>query len=222
MNLRASLGASQEMMKCEAANVRKDAYFSADVETDGPIPGPYSMLSFALVFAGIYDGKKFYRPKNFKSVFYAELQPISEEYQEDALSVNKLDRNKLMLSGKKPETAMRDASDWVKSTSGDATPVLAAYPLSFDWTWLYWYFERFLDEKSPFNHSRCFDIKTAISTISGIPISEASRKTLPPEFRSNFEHSHHAVHDATEQADILAKIFEYRERLSSWSELDRK
>src|SRR6185437_9558285 len=33
-----------------------DAYFSADVETDGPIPGEYSMLSFALVFAGTFDG----------------------------------------------------------------------------------------------------------------------------------------------------------------------
>lgn len=29
-----------------------DAYFSADVETDGPIPGPFSILSFALVYAG--------------------------------------------------------------------------------------------------------------------------------------------------------------------------
>src|SRR5512133_818869 len=34
-----------------------DVYFSADVETDGPIPGPYSMLSFALVPAGVFDGQ---------------------------------------------------------------------------------------------------------------------------------------------------------------------
>jgi hypothetical protein len=25
-----------------------DIYFSADIETDGPIPGPYSMLSFGI------------------------------------------------------------------------------------------------------------------------------------------------------------------------------
>jgi hypothetical protein len=31
-----------------------DAYFSADVETDGPIPGPFSMLSFAIVYAGSF------------------------------------------------------------------------------------------------------------------------------------------------------------------------
>jgi len=39
-----------------------DAYFSADVETDGPIPGPFSMLSFAIVYAGTFDGTNFVRP----------------------------------------------------------------------------------------------------------------------------------------------------------------
>lgn len=38
-----------------------DVYFSADVETDGPIPGPFSMLSFALVPAGTFDGEIFRR-----------------------------------------------------------------------------------------------------------------------------------------------------------------
>ncbi|MGE3671704.1 MAG: hypothetical protein AB7K71_18685 [Polyangiaceae bacterium] len=42
--------------------VGHDVYFSADVETDGPIPGPYSMLSFALVYAGSVDGRRFQRP----------------------------------------------------------------------------------------------------------------------------------------------------------------
>ena len=42
-----------------------DVYFSADVETDGPIPGPYSVLSFALVFAGTYDGSLFSRPTRY-------------------------------------------------------------------------------------------------------------------------------------------------------------
>jgi hypothetical protein len=43
-----------------------DVYFSADVETDGPIPGPYSMLSFALVYAGRFDGERFKQPKRFE------------------------------------------------------------------------------------------------------------------------------------------------------------
>jgi hypothetical protein len=54
-----------------------DVYFSADLETDGPIPGPYSILSFALVYAGSYDGQTFTRPKNYEESFYRELRPIS-------------------------------------------------------------------------------------------------------------------------------------------------
>jgi hypothetical protein len=38
----------QELLGDEAS----DVYFSADVETDGPIPGPYSILSVAIVYAG--------------------------------------------------------------------------------------------------------------------------------------------------------------------------
>jgi hypothetical protein len=60
---------------------RVDTYFSADIETDGPIPGPYSMLSFALVYAGTFDGKTFVRPENYNKVLYRELKPISQEFE---------------------------------------------------------------------------------------------------------------------------------------------
>jgi hypothetical protein len=69
-----------------------DVYFSADVETDGPIPGPFSMLSFALVYAARFDAVQFRRPPNFKEAIYAELKPISTQYKPEALQVNGLDR----------------------------------------------------------------------------------------------------------------------------------
>ena len=43
-----------------------DVYFSVDVETDGPIPGPYSMLSFALAVAGTFDGESLRLPSETK------------------------------------------------------------------------------------------------------------------------------------------------------------
>jgi hypothetical protein len=140
-----------------------DAYFSADVETDGPIPGPFSMLSFAIVYAGSFDGQRFERPKNYERYFYQELKPISNQFQEEALKVNGLDRDRLIREGLSPEDAMTDASRWVINNCYNATPVLVAYPLSFDWSWLYWYFVRVSTEGSPFGYSRCFDIKTALS-----------------------------------------------------------
>ena len=75
-----------------------DVYFSADVETDGPIPGPFSILSFALVFAGTFDGQRFTAPQNYQQSFYRELRPISADFQLEALRVNGLDRRVPHLS----------------------------------------------------------------------------------------------------------------------------
>lgn len=193
----------------ENGNIRMDVYFSADVETDGPIPGPYSMLSFALVTAGSYDGKRFVRPANEREKFYAELSPISENFDPEALAVNGIDRVKLVQFGANPENVMTAACEWVRKIAGSARPVLVAYPLSFDWSWLYWYFIRFSQYGSPFGHSRCFDIKTAFAVKARIPLSEAGKSQLFPNLRSREEHTHHALQDAIEQAEIFANLFEW-------------
>lgn len=186
-----------------------DVYFSADVETDGPIPGPFSILSFALVQAGSFDGERFTSPKDYRQTFYRELKPISESYEPEALRVNGLDRDKLCREGQRPELAMSEAYGWIKGIVGDAKPVLVAYPLSFDWSWLYWYFTRFCLEGSPFNHSLCFDIKTAYAVKAAIPISEAGKSKLLPSLRPRGPHTHHALDDAIEQAEIFANIFRW-------------
>jgi hypothetical protein len=104
---------------------------------------------------------------------------------------------------------MTEACRWVKKNAGLASPVLVAYPLSFDWSWLYWYFIRFSMDGSPFSYSRCFDIKTALSIKAAIPISEAGRSRLHPSLLSRRQHTHHAIDDAIEQAEIFANIFEW-------------
>ncbi len=187
-----------------------DAYFSADVETDGPIPGPFSMLSFAIVYAGSFDGETFVRPTDYSRVFYRELKPISDQFQAEALNVNGLDRDRLLLSGGDPVTIMTEAAKWIASIAGSQKPVLVAYPLSFDWTWLYWYLVRYSAVGSPFGHSSCYDMKTAVAVKAGIPISGAGRSRLPSALRSPREHTHHAVDDAIEQAEIFANIFDWR------------
>src|SRR6267154_752675 len=154
-----------------------DVYFSADVETDGPIPGPFSMLSFALVYAGAFDGQRFIRPATYDQHFYVEMKPISNDFDLEALRVNGMDRERLFKDGQHPEAAMKAASDWVQRVAGPGKPVLVAYPLSFDWSWLYWYFIRF-SSQSPFNYSRCFDIKTAFALKAHIPIAEAGQSRL--------------------------------------------
>jgi hypothetical protein len=184
-------------------------YFSADVETDGPIPGPFSMLSFGLVFAGSFDGDTFSRPAQYDKSFYRELRPISDDFQVDALRVNGLDRERLQRDGSAPTTAMTEAAEWVTALAGAARPILVAYPLSFDWSFLYWYFTRFSSAGSPFNHSQCFDIKTAFAVKARIPIASAGRRRLMPSLRSNGIHTHNALDDAIEQAQVFANLFEW-------------
>lgn len=192
-----------------AAEDRVDAYFSADVETDGPIPGPFSMLSFALVYAGRYDGRSFERPHHYERTLYLELRPISSDFQEEALRVNKLDRHRLCVEGLDPTAAMTQATAWVRSVAGADRPILVAYPLSFDWSWLYWYFVKFSHQGSPFSHSGCFDMKTAFAVKGHLPVSASGRSGLFPSLQSSRPHTHNALDDAIEQAEIFANLFEW-------------
>lgn len=184
-----------------------DVYFSADVETDGPIPGPYSMLSVALVYAGSFDGSKFSRPDSYNRFVYKELRPISSNFQPEALAINGLDREALLVSGEDPGTAMTSMAKWVRDVAGPGKPVLVAYPLAFDWSWLYWYFVNFSNTGSPFGYSRGFDIKTAVAVTMRRTLSSSGRDKLPDYLQSDRPHTHHALDDATEQAEIFAKVF---------------
>jgi hypothetical protein len=51
-----------------------ELHVAVDVEADGPIPGPYSMISLGMAVAGRPD-----------LAFYTELRPISEEFVPQAL-----------------------------------------------------------------------------------------------------------------------------------------
>ena len=103
---------------------------------------------------------------------------------------------------------MTDAASWIQRIAGSDRPVLVAYPLSFDWSWLYWYFVRFSASGSPFGHSRCFDIKTAVAVKTHLPIASAGRSQIPTWLRPDRRHSHNALDDAREQAEIFIKVFD--------------
>jgi hypothetical protein len=185
-----------------------DVYFSADIETDGPIPGRFSMLSFGLALAGRFDGKTFVRTDPRAQTFYREVKPISPDFDPETATISGLDRDQLKISGYEPEHAMTDAAQWIEEVAGAGTPILVAFPLSFDWSFLYWYFVAFATGGSPFRHANCLDMKTAYAIRSGTPIALSGASQLPPELRSSRPHEHHALADAVEQAEIFANIIE--------------
>jgi hypothetical protein len=183
-----------------------DAYISVDVETDGPIPGPYSMLALGMAYCGSFNGRSMELTPYPKKTFYIELKPISTDFENEALHVNGLNRKRLLKEGCSPEDAMEQASQWIHEVSGDNRPIFVAYPASFDWLWVHWYFTRFTKVGSPFGHSGCFDLKTAVAVRGRIPVSMASKSQLPLTLQSELPHTHHALEDALEQANIFFKL----------------
>lgn len=189
---------------------RPDLFISADIETDGPIPGEFSMLSFSLCIAGIFDGEHYQRaagPRERRSI-YLELKPISQRFESEALEVNGLDRNQLVHAGTDPHEAMRQVDDWVRTNAGDARPVLVAYPVAFDWAFLYWYFVKF-NGSSPFGFSSCLDIRTFYQARALTPFDASSQRSMPHWLRPGVEHTHNAADDALEQAELFSNIFEW-------------
>jgi hypothetical protein len=194
---------------------RSDLYISADVETDGPVPGPYSMLSFGLAVIGSYDGKRFTRASRDRDrdlVFYRELRPISERFDPEALDVNGLDRDELSRTGDEPSKAMSAAARWVTQVGRGFRPILVAYPVAFDWSFMYWYFAQFADLPSPFGHSSCLDIRTLYQAIAGTVFDESGKSSMPAFVQPRQAHTHNALDDAIEQGELFANLFEFARR----------
>ena len=186
-------------------DARPDLYISADVETDGPVPGPYSLLSFGMAVAATFDGDVVRRVDQ-PQTFYRELRPISDRFQDEALAVNSLDRERLLTEGTEPRAAMDEAAGWVREVSAGYRPVLVAYPVAFDWSFLYWYFETFAQTGSPFGHSSCLDIRTLYQAHARTVFDLSSKRHMPAELVPRRPHTHNALDDALEQAELFANV----------------
>lgn len=188
------------------STTRPDLYISADVETDGPLPGRYSLLSFGLVVVGRYDGQRFERRIGERLSFYRELRPISNDFEPEALEVNGLDRSRLEREGADPAEAMPAAAEWVRAVSEGHRPVLVAYPVAFDWAFLYWYFEQYVPGGSPFGHSSCLDIRTLYQAVAGTVFDLSGKATMPGFLQPTAPHTHNALDDAVEQGELFSNL----------------
>ncbi|ATW52935.1 3'-5' exonuclease family protein [Streptomyces peucetius] len=188
--------------------VKPSLYISVDIEADGPVPGPFSMLSFGAAVAGRQDGAGYEPADPEQQTFYRELRPISEEFEPEALAVSGLDRERLTAEGSEPALAMAEFGTWVeglREAHGGAQPVMCGYPAAYDWMFLYWYQMRFTGS-SPFGHSGCLDMKTLYATKARLPLRAVSKGTMPRELLSRRRHTHHALDDAIEQAELFSNL----------------
>ncbi|MER6953512.1 hypothetical protein [Streptomyces sp. NPDC000618] len=141
-------------------------------------------MSLGAAVAGRQDADGFTAADPDRQTFYRELRPISAEFVPEALAMSGLDRERLAVEGIEPALALAQFTRWVHEVSGDAQPVMCAYPASFDWPFLYWYLIRFTGT-SPFGHSGCLDMKTLYATKAGLPLRAVAKRTMPAQLLSN-------------------------------------
>jgi hypothetical protein len=176
-----------------------EVYVSTDIETDGPIPGDFSMLSLASA-AFDEDG-------HLLDVWSANILALPEARQ---------DPDTMQFWATEPEAwaslqdnkqtalrAMRAYRKWVESLPGK--PVFVAYPAGFDFTFVYWYLIHFTG-KSPFSFS-ALDMKSYASAKLGIPYRNATKRAWPKEWHSAWgRHTHIALDDAIEQGEQFMRM----------------
>lgn len=187
---------------------RPDLYFSCDVEADGPIPGPYSMVSIGLACVATFDGERFLRLAPRERTFYAELRPISERWDREALAVSGLTREHLETNGRDPGEAMHALDAWVRETATGHRPVFVAYPLGFDWLW-YCHYAIAFGPGSAFGHSSALDVKTMYATKARAQLSRSTKRWMPEALFGDEEHTHNALDDAVEQGELFCNLFEW-------------
>lgn len=202
----------------------KEIYISVDIESNGPIPGLYSMSSIGAFAAGgrTDDGTvELFDHTDQNNVFYAELAPITDNYIAQAINVGVLDGFDndvddadgslhfawMKEHGENPQKVMNDFAMWVQTmkTRYNARPIFMAYPLSFDWTFVYWYFVNF-EVDSPFGFSGAMDLKTAYAMKSNSGIGRSTKRYMPKSLFSKLPHTHRADDDAIEQGIMGVNI----------------
>ena len=175
-----------------------EIYISTDVETDGPIPGPNSMLSM---------GSAAYTPdKRLVSTFSANLELLEGAAPDPKTAAWWATQPEAWAACRKdpeaPAAAMARYVAWIATLPGK--PVFVAYPAGFDFLFVYWYLMRFVGE-SPFSHS-ALDMKTYAMAVLGKGYRQSTKRNMPKSWFDPLPHSHVALDDAIEQGALFCNM----------------
>ena len=182
------------MLAMPIAPLFVEAYISIDVETAGPIPSQYAMLSIGACTIG--------EPRH---KFYIELKPDKDKFLSEALAISNLSMERLAGEGIEPKVAMLSFADWLKEViPADRRPLFVAFNAPFDWMFVNEYFFNYVGH-NPFGHA-ALDIKSYFMGQEGVPWSQTSMWNIGEHFLKKRQLSHHALQDAIDQAEIFEKM----------------
>lgn len=176
----------------------KEIYISTDIETDGPIPGPNSMLSFG--------SAAYLADKTLVSTFTANLETLPDATGDPKTmewwATQPVAWAACRENLQSPEVAMKNYLTWIKSLPGK--PVFVAYPAGFDFLFVYWYLIRFAGE-SPFSHS-ALDMKTFAMALMKTNYRDSTKRRMPRGWFDDLPHTHLALDDAIEQGALFCNM----------------
>ena len=160
-------------------------YIMVDIESDGPIPNDYSMVSFGAVVV----------EPNLTKSFYGKLRPISEKWIPEALAVSGHSREET-LEFAEPESVMHEFAEWMNSVA-NGRPRFISDNAGFDWSFINYYFHHFLGH-NPFGFSS-EDLGSLYKGLSS---------DMFTSFRHlvDTKHTHHPVDDARGHAEALLRM----------------
>ena len=169
---------------------------SVDVETAGPNPADYALLSIGAC--------TLLEPR---ATFYAELQPATKLVDENAMKIHGLKMEQLARDGLPPKIALHNLADWLtKNVSDPRGALFLGFNASFDWMFLNDYFHRFLG-LNPFGHS-AVDIKSFAMGLKGVAWEATKLSAL-----TDTTLQHNALGDSLVQADVFLNLIQEHVRL---------
>ncbi len=171
-----------------------------DVETAGPNPANYAMLSIGA--CTMTDPQE---------TFYIELKPQPQNFTEEALQISKLSLERLTQDGKDPAAAMLAFERWlIGVVPAGRTPIFTAFNAPFDWMFVNDYFFRYL-KRNPFGH-KALDIKAWYMGLKNTSWQNTSFKAIVEAEGFHSELSHHALDDAIQTAALFQFLLDQTRR----------
>ncbi|MBW3565529.1 MAG: exonuclease [Acidobacteria bacterium] len=175
-----------------------EVYVSTDVDADGPIPGPHSMLSFG---SAAYTADK-----ELLGTFSANLVALPDAEPDPDTAAWWAGQPEAWEACRKnprePELVMREYVEWLKSLPG--SPVFVGYPVTYDFMFIHWYLTRFTGE-NPFSHSG-LDVKTLAMAMLRKPYRESTKSNMPERWFDDLPHTHVALDDAIAQGALFCNM----------------
>lgn len=175
-------------------------YFSVDIETNGLAAGHNSMIQLGCAAIDMDTAE-------LVGTFKRSLFPLSD-MKVDKSTMEFWEKfpdtyQKIVATMEDPAIVIKDFDTWVRAF-GIQYPVGAAWKPGFDMAFLRYYLYRFCDGDVFGRAGSGLDIKTLTAIALNQPFTETQIAKVPSSLKGTTdEHSHDALADAIEQANVM-------------------